>query len=161
MIINQWLSDITGGMIPEIVPAYGTICTKIVCTNALLLNAKWRHGYNVGDEKLEFKNSDGTYSKVTALINMMDYKYTETPEALLIDIPLGFLEDQMTYTLILPKGEGIDGTELIPLTAQSVNSPAQEVLIKLTMPEFEVNTDLDDLRGALENLGMIDAFNEQ
>lgn len=162
MHINQWAHDVTNGLIPNIVPNYYPILTEIVCVNALYLNIKWRYGFDVADEKLDFTNSDGSKSKVSALKQTKTYTYLETSDAHIIDIPLGSLEEQMTYTVILPKADGADAATMLPLAAQGVNSQTHMAYIALTMPEFEVETDLTDgIKNNLENLGMIDAFNEE
>ncbi|MDE6033734.1 MAG: hypothetical protein K2G15_07190 [Muribaculaceae bacterium] len=162
MQINQWVNNATKGLISHIVPTYYPITTEIVCVNALYLNIKWTYGFDVADEKLDFKNSDGSLSKVSALKQTKTYAYSETSDAHIIDIPLGSFEEQMTYTIILPKGDGADAAAMLPLAAQGFNSQTQQAYIALTMPEFEVETDLTEgIRNNLENLGMIDAFDKE
>ena len=147
-------------MIPKIVPYNDQILTEIVCTNALYLNVKWREGFSIANEKMTFKNLDGTTSKQTALSLMTNYKYAETNEAQYIDIPLGAIKEQMTYTIILPKAEGIDATTILPIACQNINSLTRERLIELTIPEHKIETDMDELRYSLENLGMTYAFDK-
>ncbi|MDE6536194.1 MAG: hypothetical protein K2K82_09345 [Muribaculaceae bacterium] len=160
MLINQWINEKTNGMIPKIVPSFGQILTEIVCTNALYLNVKWTQGFSIAKEKMTFKNFDGTTSKRIALNVMERFKYLETNEAQFIDIPLGSIKEQLTYTIILPKSESIDATTILPLAAQNVNSLPSKTLIELTIPEHKIETDMDELRYSLENLGMTYAFDK-
>lgn len=156
--INQWASDVTNGLIPSIVNKFGPILTDIVCVNALYLNIQWWGGFSVGEEKLEFTNSDGTKSKVTSLKNESDYEYGETADAHFIKLPLGALAEQMTYTIILPKGDGVDASAML---SPGVIPSMEKELISLTMPEFEVESDHTfEMKSALESLGLVDVFDD-
>lgn len=160
MLINQWINEKTNGMIPKIIPYNDQILTEIVCTNALYLNVKWTQGFYVAVDKMTFKNFDGTTSKQSALKVMESFKYLETNEAQFIDIPLGSIKEQLTYTIILPKSESIDATTILPLAGQNINSLPSKTLIELTIPEHKIETDMDELRYSLENLGMTYAFDK-
>ncbi len=160
-MINQWVKDHTNGLIPQIVP-FGPMFARMVSVNALYLNIKWYDGFSKTDDKMDFTNSDGTKAKAVGLVNTTNYVYTETADAQMIDIPLGTVEKQMTYTIILPKAEGVDATAMLPHAARGTNALTSTQLIKLTMPEFEITTDLTGgIAESLKNLGMMLPFDSK
>lgn len=158
--INQWFSDKTEGMINSIVPPT-PIRTEIICTNALYLNAKWQRGFDLKNEKMTFKNVDASTSQVPLLAATGSYKYTETDNAHLVDIPLG-MNGEMTFTLLLPKQET---TQPVMMFAEvyHIKAKTESKYIKLQIPEYSIETALDEnkLKQSLEHQGMTDAFSSK
>ncbi len=155
--INEWVSEHTDGMIPEIVEKLSP--DIIMCLiNALSFEAEWMDIYtedNICDGT--FTNSKGE-NKTVQMMHSEEYFYIEDTNA------CGFIkkyeDGNYAFAVILPDEgmtleeyiEGLDGKKLREL----ITNP-KEVAVHAAMPKFETEYSAK-LGEVLKKLGMTDAF---
>ena len=163
-VINDWVSDQTGGRIQELFPQ-GSVTpdTRLVLANAIYFNAPWLCPF------LEENTKDGTFylldgGEVT--VPMMeqenDFFYLEGPGYHAVELLYNGAE--LSLVLVMPKGNSFKTFEAA-LTAEGFASLVSElrsapvpIHVYLTMPKFTYETELS-LAGILSAMGMPDAFN--
>lgn len=155
--INKWISDKTDG---EIEKALDRIepNTDIFLINATLFNGKWAEDYSDTDlSEGDFKNADGTSSKVTYLhstetIYLGRYGFSGFAKP--------YNSGRYVFTALLPDENSslselvssLDGDDFSELINEA---SGDRVIVK--MPEFEIKYDAP-LLSMLRKAGITDAF---
>ncbi|MBR2294826.1 MAG: serpin family protein [Clostridiales bacterium] len=160
--INDWVSDKTDGMIPELLDDLNPD-TVAVILNAIAFDGEWAtpfEDYQVNENGI-FTNANGEQEQVTMLSDTL-YRYFETDKA------RGFMkcysEGEYAFVGILPNDESISANEFASsFTAEDYeefwNSLDDTLDVNILMPEFtsDYNVDLNDI---VSELGMTEAFDE-
>lgn len=102
--INEWCSEKTHEMIPEIINNLSPEATNILI-NALYFNADWMEPYQEYQvQDVEFKNTDNSVSTVVGLHSTAEYAYYENDKAIGFSKP--YADGRYSFIGILPKSEG-------------------------------------------------------
>ena len=165
--INKWVSDKTEGMIdPFLTELSPDLAMCLV--NAVYFNGEWQTKFVMDNTNQQtFYGKSG--EKQTDMMHLSDefFKYVETDKLTGIELPYG--SGDIAMDVWVPKdGETssisdilatMTGEEKLDLMNQMDN--AQQVKINtLSMPKFNMESDLMVLNDALINCGMVKAFDK-
>ena len=155
--INNWVSDHTDGMIPEILSELPEE-TAMVLINALAFDAEWQNIYKETQVRdRTFFTEDGKPRKVD-MMHCSEYTYLED------ELATGFIKyykgGDYAFVALLPD-EGVTVADYAAsLTGEGLQkilgSATQEKVITV-MPKFETESSLE-LSEVLQNMGITDAF---
>ena len=154
--INRWVLEKTHGKIYELLKK-GSINkeTQVVLASALYLNAPFLHPFDPNESREEtFKPGSSPAFPITFLHQAGTYRYLETEDFQLIEIPYKSAPLDIVLWVVLPKGEG---SEIDPL---ALDSMLKSTRIDLKLPKMEIRSTLD-LRNAFEALGFTMPFSPQ
>ena len=156
--INQWCSDNTDGMIPQLLDSIDPSAAMILI-NAAVFDGKWAEKYEPSDikENAVFHAASGEEKEVKLMCSFED-QYLEDENA------VGFLRDyeggKYAFAALLPN-EGIGAEEYIaslaPERLESVLANRTERPVCAKIPAFSFCFDAD-LKKALSAMGMASAF---
>lgn len=159
MIINDWVSDQTNMLIPELFPQ-GTIdaMTYLVLTNAVYFNAAWANPFKAADTvSADFTKLDGTTVSVDMMNQVVDTSYGEGTNWQAVSFP--YDASELAFVAVLPSEgqfEAVqDGLNEGLWTEISTALSAHQVT--LAMPKFKTGSKFP-LAETLKKLGMTDAF---
>jgi serpin B len=159
--INDWVSERTEGLIPELLPAgFINELSVMVLVNALYLEADWAQPFGkYPTEDAPFTRLDGSTVTVPLMHELEltgpavasdDYAATEIP----------YEGDELSMLVIVPadgRYDEIEGRLAGDLIAE-IDDAADTAAVELWLPRFDSDTTLD-LRDAIENgLGVDDLF---
>ena len=168
-VINDWVNEKTNKMIPKLLNRMNSDFV-LGLANALAIDVKWQNEFEATDTyKEEFKNN-----KKTTEVDMMhntykteDYKYFKTDNAQGIILP--YVEKdgiQLEFVGILPNIDlynyinKFDETELYYIN-NNITKANDDLWIKLSLPKFEYDYNLENFKEVLYNLGIKEAFNDE
>ena len=158
--INEWVSEQTDGLIPELLPADSiTGITRLVLTNAIYFNAAWLFRFDKDDTYDDtFYMLDGSTVTVPMMHQKDHFGYTEGSGYQAVE--LKYDTWNMSMVIILPD-EGTFGEFENSLTGEKVtgiiDSMEDSTYVILTMPKFDFDSSFN-LKETLEAMGMTDAF---
>jgi len=158
-IINEWVSDQTEEKIKDLIKK-GILdgATRLVLTNAIYFNAKWRLPFQESVTKDgAFYRLDGSQVTVPFMNQTASFRYAEVEDAQIVELP--YIGDELSMVIFLP-AEGSFETFEASLTAERVSeilAGLQNASVNLTMPKFEYESDFS-LAEVLIEMGMPSAF---
>ncbi|MGN0394831.1 MAG: serpin family protein [Coprococcus sp.] len=155
--INNWVSEHTDDMIPEIIEKMPDDSIMYL-VNALSFEGEWAKIYkenNIDDGS--FTNSKGECRDVQMMYSK-EYSYIEDTNASGFIKP--YANDNYAFAAILPDEnitleeyiDGLDGDKLRKLITES-----KDETVNAAIPKFDAEYDVE-LSEVLQNLGVIDAF---
>jgi serpin B len=158
-LINDWVSDRTHELIPELLPASGvTPATRLALVNAVYFAGSWRQPFSKFPDKAVFHTPSGDVD-ATIMSLGSDYRYATGDGWQAVSIP--YHRERTAMTLIVPDisrfeevASGIDDELLASATNGSTT------YLQLTMPLFSVRTN-SDLVSPLQALGVRTLFSEK
>lgn len=157
--INTRISDQTKGKIKDLMPQGSiTELTRLVLTNAIYFNAKWRAQFT------REMTRDGTFNTLAGdvvTVPMMTqqscFNYAANDTYEVIELP--YLGGVSMLVLVPAAGTYADvEARLDPAQLAASLSALQPRLVDLTMPKFSYTGQSFSLKQALTQLGMVDAF---
>ena len=155
-VINQWASDHTEGMIPEILKKGEFDATAVsYLLNALYFKGIWTLKFDESETKEELFNDQ---YPLPMMHQEKELAYTENDEYQVLTLPYGNEAYQMT--ILLPReGKTVDDV-LQGLTAEewTYYQYLGKAIVDVKLPRFESMTEID-LKDVMTKLGMPDAFN--
>ncbi|XP_071519751.1 leukocyte elastase inhibitor-like [Panulirus ornatus] len=189
--INSFVSNNTHGRIKDIVTARDLQSTVMALVNAVYFNGTWRNPFNSYDiqekpfyvvpqqqqqqqqqqEQQQQQQQEQQQQQpvpVSMMINEAYFGYGESQElrARVLDVP--YLGHNMSMVLLLPTEEGPQGFQKMVKAMNGANLHAvldtglQNTYVELQLPKFEMkHTYKDELKTALQNLGVVDLFSLQ
>ena len=159
--INNWASDKTHGLIPQVLDEI-TPNAQMYLLNALYFKGIWQEGYKFDKAKTQpedFTNADGSVTKVQMMNQTDDYDFAYNDYFWMARFYYG--NRAYSMTLLLPDEEaGLDKC-LEAMTAENWKNWNQtwdhrQLIVKMPRFEIEYNKDLIE---DMKSLGMKDAFN--
>lgn len=110
-IINSWIEEKTNNKIKDLVPENAiNSMTKLILTNAIYFKGQWQEEFdkkNTRKEDFFLTNSKEESGDNAVSADMMrktaDFKYGETPQFRMLEIP--YKGEEISMLLILPKSE--------------------------------------------------------
>jgi len=158
-LINEWVREQTEGKIEELLPP-GAVDgeTAMVLTNAVYFKAAWKHGFakEVTKDRL-FTLLDGSQVTVPMMWQLGELGHAETLGVQVLELP--YAGDKMSMVILLPMKDSFESF-VRSLDAQKLDRLLDGLELKgvaLSMPRFQFTSELE-LRNALMELGMVDAF---
>ena len=142
--INQWCSETTDGMIPEIVDGPPTEEDMIFLLNAVAFKGIWEKEYRDDDIiELNFHNADGSTKSVPML---KSWESTYLQDDTTIGVVRPYRYGEFKFAALLPLDDETDIYEFAAsLTAESWKNlwenRIQNAEVRTTMPEFSAEED--------------------
>lgn len=154
--INNWCSEQTDGMIPELLAEPISADAVMYLINAVCFEAKWAHPYKDEPLRRDFTASDGTKQQAQMMYSEESH-YMEDAQA------SGFLkyyQDGYAFAAILPE-EGITPEDylsgLTPEALSGLLTDTQVCDVQAGLPQFSYDFDIE-YSGVLSDMGMPGAF---
>ena len=156
--VNDWIDQVTRGMIPQMLQKPLAEDTALLLVNALYLKNTWAEEFDPNDTNTHpFTAADGTVTDTDFLSNGVwteGYFRTETAAG----VVLPYDDGRLAFVAVLPDGE-LDSwlEELDGETFSHLLESAEDTLVYLRMPKFEAEWG-GSLVDALKELGLESAF---
>ncbi|HJB98936.1 MAG TPA: serpin family protein [Candidatus Flavonifractor merdavium] len=156
--VNDWIDQVTRGMIPQMLQKPLAEDTALLLVNALWLKTAWAEEFDPNDTDTHpFTAADGTVTDTDFLSNGVrteGYFRTETAAG----VVLPYDDGRLAFMAVLPDG-GLDGwlEELDGETFSHLLDSAEDTLVYLRMPKFEAEWG-GSLSDALKDLSLESAF---
>ncbi|KAI4900177.1 hypothetical protein NFI96_023908 [Prochilodus magdalenae] len=167
-VINSWMSDRTGGLIPNFLPS-GVLSqqTRLVLLNAVHFHGLWKTPF---DSKLTmemlFYGANGSVSTVPMMRTTQKFNYGEFVTKAGVDydvIEVPYEGDSMSMFLVSSYEKDVPLSDLIvELSSSKVQEWAKQlkkVNRQLVLPRFSIDTEVD-LKSTLNRLGLGDIFSQ-
>lgn len=160
--INGWVAERTNDRIRDLIARDAISAnTRLVVTNAVWFLGDWAAPFNASNTSdLPFHLADGTTTPIPLMYQRGRYRYLETGQAQIVDLP--YVDERMSMTVLLPRAQGqLDALEtalpgaLAGWLGQLDAAEPQTVLTYLPKLQMELSYDLIP---ALTVLGMGVAF---
>lgn len=166
--INDWVSDNTDNMIPNIINELSPE-QKAVLINALSFEGNWEEPYDIWQvEEDTFTNSSGEKKNVEMLVGSDEGKYYMEMKG-----GKGFIKDYLNVTgnsdsdisffaFLPPEGTDIKDyiSNLDGISLRSAYERRKERIVNTKLPKFNIDYG-NSLNDALISMGMEDAFGEK
>ena len=163
LTINDWVADRTEDRIKDLIPQ-GVIdeFTRLVLTNAIYFNAKWRYTFDESSTLMRpFHLLDGGEVHVQMMMSEPEYfGYASGEGYQAVDLP--YAGGGLSMTILLPdegrfkEFENSIDAVLVGRILEDIEGP----LVELTMPRFEFESQFM-LVETLEKMGMPNAFDDR
>jgi len=160
--INDWVSDQTAGLIPELLHA-GDVdsSTRVVLTNAVYFNGAWGSQFDASQtHDGDFHHADGSTSQVPLMHQGLLASYAAGDGWKLVELP--YSNPDLTLTVLVPDEGQLENVEsqLTPAFFDAAVASEQSYDVVLALPKFQATTRAS-LAAPLTALGMGAAFGEQ
>ena len=179
-VINDWVNNKTNGMIDKILDEIDKDFI-LGLANAIAIDVKWDEPFEcINTTSEEFKKDNGDKIKVEMMhktLNSESSKYLENKYAKGIIVPYMSYnketgeedydsDNNLEFIGILPNSsideyiEFLNNEKLRELLS-TAKTPSDNLEIKLALPRFKYDYDLEDFKDVLINLGIKDAFDKE
>ncbi len=157
--INARIDEQTRGKIKDLLPPQSiTTHTRLVLTNAIYFNAKWRLPFAPGlTHEESFHPLVGDPVVVPMMAQEEGFRYAEEGSCQAIELPY---RGGISMVVLLPKAGQFAEFErgLDTATLRAILDRLEPHEVTLTMPKFAYRAASFSLRQSLRQLGIIDAF---
>jgi serpin B len=159
--INHWGSEQTGNRIDELLPPGALDSeTALVLTNAAHFQAEWLKPFaEEATHEASFTLLDGGQVMVPTMEQVADLGYAELPGVQAVELP--YAGGQLSMVILLPDegnfdsfAQALDADQLEPILGALAPTS-----LRLALPKFRYDAGFE-LRDALTDLGMVDAFGD-
>lgn len=155
--INEWASEHTHGLIPELFKEPLSSSTAAMLANALYFKGGWTLPFDeAATAKGRFMTGENTYVDVKMMSNSDTYQTANTKNFRTVTLRFG-QDGKYTMTFFVP----LEGIALPPLTSEDWETALKTNQYKdlnLYLPRFETSGKYNLVK-LLENMGVTDAFN--
>jgi serpin B len=160
VMINAWISAHTAARIPELLaPNDLPMSTRLVLTNAVYLNARWKNRFNPNNTlPRDFTRLDGSTVRAPMMAQSSSIPYAEGAGWAAIDLP--YVGEQLSMLVMLPTAGSFESfeRELTGDRYRSIVAALAARPVVVALPRFRMRTAMK-LKPALRSLGMAQAFN--
>lgn len=158
--INAWVESQTRDRIRNLLPQ-GSITsdTRLVLTNALYFNGKWKYEFDEADtQERSFFTTGAAEIQVDTMMQSNRFRYGDFDGYQMLEMP--YAGDDLSMVVVLP--DAVDGLAALEstLTAGEFQANVDNLTmqtVNVFLPKFTFG-DQASLRPPLESLGMTDAF---
>jgi len=161
IIINNWVSEHTMNKINNIIgPGMLLPTTKLVLTNAIYFEAKWRSPFVTAATRDEdFFGLDGSRISVPMMAQQSDFGYSEGKLYKAVELPYRV---NMSMVIVLPRPGFFDefNRTLTPEKLHKIIDVFTWRSIILKLPRFDFESDSISMKKVLSEMGMPVAFTE-
>jgi len=160
-IINTWVEERTKEKIKELIkPRVLGRETTLVLTNAIYFKGDWASKFEEDNTKpVRFYVNNEKSSEVEMMYQQEEFKYAETDELQLLELP--YKGSELSMIVLLPKQvEGLAEVEE-SLTAEKINVRLGEMhkrKVQVYLPRFKLTWGAFELKDVFKRMGMADAF---
>lgn len=160
-IINNWVKEKTNGLIEEIAPESIDPLTMMFLINAIYFKGDWTHQFDKKKTRdADFRLTDGSTIPVKMMTQKNKFRYYQSSDFSIIDLPYG--DEHFSMTIILPpEGQSIhDFTDSMTgeMWRNLLNQlPETKYEIDIYLPRFELEYE-ESLVDVLKALDMQTAF---
>ncbi len=158
--MNEWVEENTQGLIKQMIEEPFDTETRLVLFNTLYFDAEWKKPFmKESTYEEEFHVSD-TETVQVPMMHQYDESYEFFENDYVKGVVLPYADSNYAFVGILPQGNtdirgGLSAQGLSDLLAGR-----QSRVIHLKLPKFEVTFD-KILNESLQNMGLVDAFDEE
>ena len=161
--INQWCSNKTSGMIPEILKADDIDeATAMLLMNATYFKATWTKKFDAKNTRNEKFSATSGDKMLPMMHQSAVIRYAANDTCSMISLPYGS-GDKWSMTVILP-AEGKTLSDIIPYMTQASDAKLQSKLdfytVDIKIPRFTTASDVD-LNQIIADMGAPTMFTEQ
>ena len=167
--VNEWVSDKTEGMIDPFLEQFqDKELLRLFLANAIYFNGKWSKPFSPDDTRPEpFIGLNSTETVDMMFMNKEEYRYYSENGMRAIEIPYG--NGSVVMNVLIPEdtenssiSEVYDAlsTSVVNQFLEKLDAAYIQELGTLALPKFEMEYGTKSLNGALQELGMKDAFIE-
>ena len=162
--INDWVEEKTKERIKDLVTEDHIEGSNdgLVLVNAIYFKGNWKTQFNPKlTQKEDFYTSSQErtpeYAKpVQMMYQQGDFAYAKVKGAQVLELP--YDEQDLAMLVVLPDDIDKMSKSLSPDTFASWRKELQTQSVKVFLPSFKFNLDLEGLAGKLQNMGINDAF---
>ncbi len=158
--INGWVSKNTGDKINDLLPP-GSIDegTRMVLVNAIHLKLAWASAFQVGaTAPATFTKADGSTISTPFMNQTQYFSYTDDGEAQIVSLPLE--GGTLAILVALPHGDLAAYEAGLSAGSGALTVPQEGAQVQLSLPKVGFTSPTFSLKGALEAMGMPDAFGD-
>lgn len=162
LTINRWVEEKTENKIVDLIgPGVLDPLTRLVLTNAIYFKGQWDQPFNP-EQTTEgpFYLSDGKQAAVPFMRQIERFKYGETSNAQVLELP--YSGNELAMTILLPKPDSSVSKLEAAMEEDGVESILEALWptrVDVRIPRFKFDAELS-LGGCLQQLGVTDAFND-
>jgi serpin B len=156
--IDTWVSSKTDGRIPALLgPGALDAATRLVLVNAIYLKAAWSIPFNPGlTAPRPFTTSSGSLEQVPTMSSAGEIGYASGAGWQAVELP--YVGGSLAMTIVVPDDLASFERSMSADTLASIaGAVAERREVYLSLPRFTIET-RTDISGALQALGMTDAF---
>lgn len=162
MTINRWVEEKTENKIVDLIgPGVLDPLTRLVLTNAIYFKGQWDQPFNPEQTREgPFYLSDGKQAAVPFMRQIERFKYGETSNAQVLELP--YSGNELAMTILLPKPDSSVSKLEAAMEEDGVESILEALWptrVDVRIPRFKFDAELS-LGGCLQQLGVTDAFND-
>jgi len=162
-VINDWVNNKTDKMIPVLLDQVDSNFVLAI-VNALAINEEWENSFKCEKTiKDTFTKKDGSTIKVAMMNGTNNGNYFETDNAKGVVLPYKSKNDKegLEFIAILPNDidsyiNNLNEKELKAIDSYKGNSESE---LRIAIPKFSYEYDLQDFMKILQNMGVRDVFN--
>jgi len=162
-VINDWVNNKTDKMIPVLLDQVDSNFVLAI-VNALAINEEWENSFKCENTiKDTFTKKDGSTIKVAMMNGTNNGTYFETDNAKGVVLPYKSKNDKegLEFIAILPNDidsyiNNLNEKELKAIDSYKGNSESE---LRIAIPKFSYEYDLQDFMKILQNMGVRDVFN--
>ena len=162
-VINDWVNNKTDKMIPVLLDQVDANFVLAI-VNALAINEEWENSFKCENTiKDTFTKKDGSTIKVAMMNGTNNGTYFETDNAKGVVLPYKSKNDKegLEFIAILPNDidsyiNNLNEKELKAIDSYKGNSASE---LRIAIPKFSYEYDLQDFMKILQNMGVRDVFN--
>ncbi len=161
-IINRWVEARTENKIVDLIgPGVLDPLTRLVLTNAIYFKGQWEQPFRPEQtEEAPFYLSGGKQAVVPFMHQIGTFRYAETSDAQVLELP--YSGNELAMTVLLPKPDSSLSKLEAAIQAdgiQSILEAPAPTKVDVKLPRFKFEAELS-LSGYLQQLGMVDAFDD-
>ena len=162
-VINDWVNNKTDKMIPVLLDQVDSNFVLAI-VNALAINEEWENSFECEKTiKDTFTKKDGSTIKVAMMNGTNNGTYFETDNAKGVVLPYKSKSDKegLEFIAILPNDidsyiNNLNEKELKAIDIYKGNSESE---LRIALPKFSYEYDLQDFMKVLQSMGIKDVFN--
>jgi serpin B len=155
--INGWIEKSTNGMIKKMLSAEDVKLFKMALVNAVYFKQNWKKPFNkeITREK-EFTNLDGSHANVQMMLAYDYYRAFAGQHEKIIELP--YADEKTSMLIVLP-----DNMQNYQLTNEVYTNLVANLTwqkVNLEVPQFTFETPTFELKGLLQKMGLLLAFED-
>jgi serpin B len=157
--INGWVSGETADRINDLLPP-GSLddTTRMVLVNAIHLKLPWANAFQTSaTAPASFTRADGSQVTTSFMNQQQTFGYVDDGRAQIVSLPL--TGGQETVLIALPHGDLATYEASLTAGSTALTPPPGQALVALSLPKVSFTSPTFSLAGALQAMGMTDAFN--
>lgn len=138
--INQWASENTNDLIPELLAEPLDTSTVLALLNATMLDASWRQVFTDFPDH-QFTNADGQVQEVAAFRGADDFRFLKTDDALSVSIE--YQGSEISLMMIVPNDIETFAANLTAADISQRHTDSRLSFLALTVPNWTIDSSID------------------